>query len=164
VRLVPTFGGSHSTSIAAFAPLPIAVVPRRVTDPDILLIMLNQTLSVSVRKDPVTWLYPPIEPYNTGRLKVSDLQEIYFEESGSPSGKPVVFLEAETIASTTLDRALPEGIHSRDNFLLAAKAKNENILVTAEHPRKAYLYDLIVEDPYRGRGLDAKSCFFSKPK
>jgi len=43
------------------------------------------------RKDPVTWLYPPIEPFHTGRLRVSDLHELYFEESGNPAGKPVVF-------------------------------------------------------------------------
>jgi proline iminopeptidase len=43
-------------------------------------------------KDPLTWQYPPIEPFNTGRLKVSDLHELYFEESGNPKGKPVVFL------------------------------------------------------------------------
>ncbi len=43
-------------------------------------------------KDPVSWLYPPIEPYRTGRLEVSDLHELYFEESGNPGGKPVVFL------------------------------------------------------------------------
>src|SRR5262249_55017620 len=43
-------------------------------------------------KDPVTWLYPPIEPYNTGRLQVSPLHELYFEESGNPKGKPVIFL------------------------------------------------------------------------
>ena len=43
-------------------------------------------------KDPLTWLYPPIEPYRTGTLKVSDLHEIYFEECGNPEGKPVVFL------------------------------------------------------------------------
>ena len=43
-------------------------------------------------KDPVTWLYPPIEPYNTGRLQVSPVHEIYFEETGNPSGKPVIFL------------------------------------------------------------------------
>ena len=47
---------------------------------------------MSYLKDPLTWLYPPIEPYNTGTLKVSDLHEIYFEESGNPKGKPVVFL------------------------------------------------------------------------
>jgi proline iminopeptidase len=40
----------------------------------------------------MTWLYPPIEPYNSGRLRVSSLHEIYYEESGNPEGKPVVFL------------------------------------------------------------------------
>jgi proline iminopeptidase len=37
-------------------------------------------------------LYPEIEPYSTGFLKVSDLHTIYFEEVGNPKGKPVVFL------------------------------------------------------------------------
>ncbi|WP_448560850.1 prolyl aminopeptidase [Trichothermofontia sp.] len=37
-------------------------------------------------------LYPPIEPYHTGRLAVSDLHEIYYEVSGNPNGKPVVVL------------------------------------------------------------------------
>ena len=43
-------------------------------------------------RDPLTWLYPPIEPYRTGTLKVSGLHEIYFEECGNPEGKPVVYL------------------------------------------------------------------------
>jgi proline iminopeptidase len=37
-------------------------------------------------------LYPAIEPYRTGRLKVSALHTLYFEECGNPKGKPVVFL------------------------------------------------------------------------
>jgi proline iminopeptidase len=37
-------------------------------------------------------LYPDIEPYRSGMLRVSDLHEIYFEESGNPQGKPVVFV------------------------------------------------------------------------
>jgi proline iminopeptidase len=37
-------------------------------------------------------LYPPIEPSRTGFLRVSDVHEIYWEESGNPAGKPVVFL------------------------------------------------------------------------
>jgi len=36
--------------------------------------------------------YPEIEPYRTGRLKVSDIHEIYYEESGNPEGKPAVFV------------------------------------------------------------------------
>jgi len=37
-------------------------------------------------------LYPPIDPYQTGRLKVGDLHTIYWEQSGNPQGVPVVFL------------------------------------------------------------------------
>lgn len=37
-------------------------------------------------------LYPPIEPFSTGRLAVSDGHELYFEQCGNPDGKPVVFL------------------------------------------------------------------------
>lgn len=31
-------------------------------------------------------LYPDIEPYSTGFLKVSDLHTIYWEQSGNPNG------------------------------------------------------------------------------
>ena len=37
-------------------------------------------------------LYPPIEPYRSGHLQVSDLHRIYFEECGNPVGKPAVFI------------------------------------------------------------------------
>jgi len=37
-------------------------------------------------------LYPELMPFRSGRLKVSDLHELYYEECGSPSGKPVVML------------------------------------------------------------------------
>ena len=37
-------------------------------------------------------LYPEIAPYRTGRLKVSALHELYFEECGNPDGKPAVLL------------------------------------------------------------------------
>jgi proline iminopeptidase len=36
--------------------------------------------------------FPELQPYARGRLKVSDLHEIYYEECGKPSGKPVVIL------------------------------------------------------------------------
>jgi len=41
-------------------------------------------------------LYNPIEPYDTGRLKVSSLHEIYYEQCGNPEGKPVAFLHGVT--------------------------------------------------------------------
>ncbi|MCU0552601.1 MAG: prolyl aminopeptidase [Leptolyngbya sp. Prado105] len=37
-------------------------------------------------------LYPAIAPYQSGFLPVSDLHTLYYEQSGNPDGKPVVFL------------------------------------------------------------------------
>ncbi|PPR00888.1 hypothetical protein CVT24_000373 [Panaeolus cyanescens] len=37
-------------------------------------------------------MYPPIEPYQVGKLKVSDVHELYYELSGNKDGNPVVFL------------------------------------------------------------------------
>ncbi|MFJ4223989.1 prolyl aminopeptidase [Microbacterium sp. NPDC089695] len=37
-------------------------------------------------------LYPPIEPYDSGELLVGDGHRVYWEVSGNPEGKPVVFL------------------------------------------------------------------------
>jgi proline iminopeptidase len=36
--------------------------------------------------------YPEIEPYDSGMLDVGDGQHLYWEASGNPTGKPVVFL------------------------------------------------------------------------
>src|SRR5688572_33014293 len=36
--------------------------------------------------DTTDGLYPEIEPYNTGRLRVSEIHELYFEEAGNPNG------------------------------------------------------------------------------
>ncbi|MEO0770234.1 MAG: prolyl aminopeptidase [Cyanobacteria bacterium J06649_4] len=37
-------------------------------------------------------LYPPLEPYAQGKLPVSSVHTLYYEEAGNPQGKPVVFL------------------------------------------------------------------------
>lgn len=37
-------------------------------------------------------LYPATPPFDTGRLKVSDIHELYYEQVGNPNGKPAVFL------------------------------------------------------------------------
>jgi len=39
-----------------------------------------------------TTMYPEIEPHESGTLKVSSLHTLHYEVSGSPAGKPVVFL------------------------------------------------------------------------
>jgi proline iminopeptidase len=37
-------------------------------------------------------LYPEIEPFDSGKLKVSEIHEIYYERAGNAKGIPVVFL------------------------------------------------------------------------
>ncbi|MQP67026.1 prolyl aminopeptidase [Niveispirillum sp. SYP-B3756] len=37
-------------------------------------------------------LFFPLEPFQTGRLKVDDLHTLYWEQSGNPEGVPVLFL------------------------------------------------------------------------
>jgi len=37
-------------------------------------------------------LYPPIEPFDTGRLQVSPVHTLYYEQVGNPDGRPAVFL------------------------------------------------------------------------
>lgn len=45
-------------------------------------------------------LFPPIEPYLMGYLKVSALHEIYYEESGNPRGQPILFVHGGPGAGT----------------------------------------------------------------
>src|SRR5215470_9137199 len=37
-------------------------------------------------------LYDQIEPYDSGYIRVSPVHELYYEQCGTPNGKPVVFL------------------------------------------------------------------------
>jgi proline iminopeptidase len=46
-------------------------------------------------------LYPAIEPYETGRIKVSDIHDVYFEISGNPRGKPAVVCHGGPGGGTT---------------------------------------------------------------
>jgi proline iminopeptidase len=46
-------------------------------------------------------LYPALRPYRRGFLQVSALHRLYFEESGNPRGKPVVFLHGGPGAGTS---------------------------------------------------------------
>jgi proline iminopeptidase len=48
-------------------------------------------------------LYDPIEAYQQGLLAVSPLHTIYYEQSGNPEGKPVVFLHGGPGGGTTPD-------------------------------------------------------------
>lgn len=44
--------------------------------------------------------YPAIEPFNKGMLKVSEIHNLYYEQSGNPNGTPVVFLHGGPGAGT----------------------------------------------------------------
>ncbi|XP_074584297.1 proline iminopeptidase [Curcuma longa] len=57
--------------------------------------VVQQYTSMASSKEPQEYnsnLYPHIEPYSTGFLKVSDIHTLYWEQSGNPNGHPVVFL------------------------------------------------------------------------
>lgn len=47
--------------------------------------------------------YPEITPYDSGWLDVGDGQELYWETSGAPEGKPVVFLHGGPGAAVTAE-------------------------------------------------------------
>lgn len=46
-------------------------------------------------------LFPPIEPYATGTLRLDGLHTMYWEQSGNPRGVPVVFLHGGPGAGAT---------------------------------------------------------------
>jgi len=46
-------------------------------------------------------LFPPIEPYRTGRLRLTARHTMYWEESGNPRGAPVLFLHGGPGAGAT---------------------------------------------------------------
>jgi proline iminopeptidase len=52
---------------------------------------------MSQRRD----LFPPIEPYRTGRLKLDPRHTMYWEEAGNPAGEPVLFLHGGPGAGAT---------------------------------------------------------------
>jgi len=52
---------------------------------------------MSVRRD----LFPPIEPYRTGRLRLDARHTMYWEESGNPHGVPALFLHGGPGAGAT---------------------------------------------------------------
>ena len=46
-------------------------------------------------------LFPPIEPYRTGRLRLDARHTMYWEESGNPRGAPLLFLHGGPGAGAT---------------------------------------------------------------
>ena len=48
-------------------------------------------------------LYPPVEPYASGRLDVGSGHSLYYEECGNDAGKPAVFLHGGPGGGCTAD-------------------------------------------------------------
>src|ERR1700722_13121541 len=53
---------------------------------------VRETSGNNQRSPPRPQLYPAIEPFRHGYLRVSEVHEIYYEEGGNPAGKPAVSL------------------------------------------------------------------------
>jgi proline iminopeptidase len=54
-----------------------------------LLFLIPLLFNCQNNNDTQVTLWPEIEPYESGYLKVSDIHEIYYELCGNPEGKPV---------------------------------------------------------------------------
>jgi proline iminopeptidase len=52
----------------------------------------RSTSKAGLSAPPRRELYPAIEPFKQGYLRVSDVHEIYYEECGNPAGKAAIFL------------------------------------------------------------------------
>lgn len=64
-----------------------------------LLSLLWISLAFGAFAGEVTELWPPIEPYETGYLRVSGTHEVYYELCGNPAGTPVFVLHGGPGAS-----------------------------------------------------------------
>lgn len=51
-------------------------------------------------------MYPDIEPYDTGMLKVSDIHQVYYEQSGNKAGNPVIFMYVPILHHITLNHSV----------------------------------------------------------
>lgn len=47
---------------------------------------------MAMTRDAKSWLYPVPETFDSGMLDVGDGHRVYYEQSGNPAGKPVVFV------------------------------------------------------------------------
>ena len=67
--------------------------------------------------------HPEIEPYRTGHLQVDDLHTLYYEECGTPSGLPMLFVHGGPGAGcSTTDRRFLARIGSARCCLTSAAA------------------------------------------
>ncbi|ORX80323.1 proline iminopeptidase [Anaeromyces robustus] len=58
-------------------------------------------MTTQQKKNYTDLLYPKIEPYDTGFIRVSEIHTLYYEQSGNPYGNPVIFLHGGPGSGTT---------------------------------------------------------------
>ncbi|KAJ3412820.1 hypothetical protein HDV05_000226 [Chytridiales sp. JEL 0842] len=56
-----------------------------------------------VKESAESFLFPKIEANKTGFLKVSDIHTLYYEESGNPNGKAIVYIHGGPGGGTSVD-------------------------------------------------------------
>jgi proline iminopeptidase len=64
---------------------------------------MNSSIIYSEKNETLNSFYPEIEPYKTEFLKVSEIHNIYVEQSGNPQGRPVLFVHGGPGGGTNSD-------------------------------------------------------------
>ena len=71
----------------------------------------------------------------------------------------------------TKGRLLPDGHKSKDNFLFTAKIENKTLvgflwfcIRSPEGNQRAFVYDVIIKDQYRGQGFGRQIMFLAEQK
>lgn len=82
----------------------------------LLLITLScAQSSKNIDSDETVKLWPEIEPFKTGYLKVSDIHEIYYELSGNPDGQPFFAIHGGPGGSSSASK---RRLFNPDKFLI----------------------------------------------
>jgi hypothetical protein len=61
----------------------------------------SSTPALSQERPAFRDLYPPIQPYHTADIKVSDIHTVHYEIYGNPNGKPVLVVHGGPGAGTS---------------------------------------------------------------
>lgn len=79
----------------------------------------------------------------------------------------LTFAEAQKKSDEDFQRLLPEGLQSKDQYIYAIKENSSNWIGTlwfgvrgADDNRKAFIYDIILDESTRGKGYGKKAMEF----
>ena len=75
--------------------------------------------TMTTRRD----IFPPIEPYQTGRLRLDNRHTMYWEQSGNPRGAPALFLHGGPGAGANLSTLASRRPFKSPFFILNGQAQ-----------------------------------------